>query len=421
MMATSCRAGVAPLFLAVLLSGLAAPALGSTVRASTTTLLSGRPDVRYGEVHTAVPVVELLRLSGDGFDVPAVDDVRVRVSGWGRLYAAETSQLAGDLEMGFLQGRLLNKRLGLTLGRHFVSGGAARVTQVDGASADVAIARGIGLAAYGGVPVVPRFAVARGDALYGGRAYWRKSLNTEVGLSFLELRDHGLVARRDAGLDARFQARKELILSGYGLWGLAEMRLAELDVGPTWTPFSGVQVSAQYRRTAPDLFLQRSSIFSVFADTQRDEVGGGVLWQASRHVGLLGEYHSVWIGEGRGDDPLGRVNFRSDSSGTTTASVQIRWLRIPVNGYVQARIAAARKLTPKVTLALDFDAYQFSQPINGASTSMSTALTASYSIAPKWLVALSGTAGVTPLLESRFEAIAKLVYNFSTTMDGKSP
>ena len=415
------RGSKAARWLAAAVALAAAQASASTVNATSTTLLTGRPDVRYGEVHSAVPIVELVGLSAQGFEVPAVDDLKLRVSGWGRLDAARTGDLAGDLEVAFLQGRLLDRRLALTLGRHIVTGGAARFTQLDGASAEVAIARGFGVAAYGGLPVVPRFAVARGDAVFGGRLFWRRSVSTEVGASVVNVLDHGVFARQDLGLDARYQATKALAVAGYGLWSLAEARLAEVDVGPTYSPTSEVQVSAQYRRTAPDLFLPRSSIFSVFAETRRDEVGASAQYQPRPYLSLFADYHSLWTGDGRGDDLGARASFRSDPTGTTTLAAQARWLRIPSNGYVQVRLSGTRKLLPRLLLALDLDGYAFSQPINGATMSTTAAVTGAYAFAPGWQAVLSGTAGETPLLAQRFELFAKLVYDYSTTTTGKTP
>jgi hypothetical protein len=395
--------------------------MAATVEASSTTLLAGRPDLRLGEVHTAVPIVELVGLSASNFDLPVVDDLKLRVSGWGRLNAADTKQLAGDFEVAFLQGRLLDRRLTLTLGRHVVTGGAARFTHLDGASADVRIAGGVGFAAYGGAPVIPRFAVARGDALYGGRLYWRGALSTEVGASYVQVLDHGRTARQDAGLDARVKLMSGLYFGGFGLWSLAESRLAEVDVGPTWIINDDLQARLQYRRTAPDLFLPRSSIFSVFAETQRDEAGGDLSYQVNPYTGLFADYHSLWTGEGRGDDATLRATFRSDPSSTAVLGGQARLLRIPANGFVEARLFGSYRPIDKLTVALDLDAYQFLQDINGTRTSFTAALTGAYQFLPGWLAVLSGTGGTTVLLQGRFEVLAKLVYNFPTTTSGLTP
>jgi len=403
-----------------------APAAGgqaeaSTVEVSSTTLLAVRPDVRLGEVRSAVPIVELVGLSAQGFEVPAVDDLKLRVSGWGRVDAVEGRDLAGDLEFAFLQGRLFDRRLSLTMGRHLVSGGAARLTQLDGASADVRIGRGLGVSAFGGVPVVPRFAVAKGDLAYGGRVYYRALIDTEVGVSYAHTLDHGLTARQDAGLDARVRLMRGLVVSGYGLWSLAEQRLAEIDIGPTWMATPDVQARVEYRRTAPDLFLPRRSIFSVFAEMQRDEVGGDVSWQLNRWANLFADYFSLWTGDGRGDDASARATFRSDPAARAQFGVQARVFRVPVNGYVQGRVFGSYRAMNKVTVSLDLDGYQFTQAINGARSTFTGALTGSYNFLPGWLAVVSASGGTTVLLQTRYELFAKLVFNYPTTTSGLTP
>ena len=412
--------------LAIAFAGVLATeaASAATVEASSTTLLAGRPDLRLGEVHTALPIVEQVGLSASNFDLPVVDDLKLRVSGWGRLDAADTKALAGDFEIAFLQGRLLSRRLTLSLGRHVVTGGAARFTHLDGASADLRIGGGIGFAAYGGAPVIPRFARAQGDAIYGGRLYWRGSMESEVGASFVQVLDHGRTARMDAGLDARVRVMNGLSFGGFGLWSLAESRLAEVDVGPTWVVNEKLQARLQYRRTAPDLFLPRSSIFSVFAEMQRDEVGGDVSYQVNPYTGLFADYHSVWPGGGRGDDATLRATFRSDPSSTAVFGGQVRLLRMPTSGYVEGRLFGSYRPMDKLTVALDLDGYQFLEDIAGypgIRTTFTAALTGAYQFLPGWLAVLSGTGGTTVQMQSRFELLAKLVYNFPTTTSGRTP
>ncbi|MHB8876438.1 MAG: hypothetical protein ACYC8T_22315, partial [Myxococcaceae bacterium] len=301
------------------------------------------------------------------------------------------------------------------------TGGAARFTHLDGGSADVRIVKGLGLTVYGGLPVIPRMAAAKGDALYGARLYWRAAVGTEVGASYIQVFDHGRTARQDAGLDARVAITRKVALSAYGLWSLYEQRLAEVNVGPDLFLGEDVTVRLEYRRTAPDLFLPRSSIFSVFAETERDEAGGDLGYQLNRWTSLYVDYHSFWTNDGRGDDASARVTFRSDATGRTLAGAQARVFSAPVNGYVQGRLFGTYRPMDKLTVALDLDLYQLFEDVNGTRTSFTSALTGAYNFAPGWLAVLSGTAGTTVLLHSRFEVLAKLVYNFPTTTSGRTP
>ncbi len=79
--------------------------------------------------------------------------------------------------------------------------------------------RGLGITAYGGAPVTPRFATRQGDVAGGGRVFWRRSFDTEVGLSFIEVLDCGLVARQDIGADARVRPTRTLHIRRAGKRG----------------------------------------------------------------------------------------------------------------------------------------------------------------------------------------------------------
>src|SRR5450432_1823937 len=79
-------------------------ARAETVDATSTTLLSGRQDLRDGVVHTAVPVYELVSVRASDLRVPGVEDMSIIMSGWGTAALAETPEdkrVLGDLDLAF--------------------------------------------------------------------------------------------------------------------------------------------------------------------------------------------------------------------------------------------------------------------------------------------------------------------------------
>jgi hypothetical protein len=88
--------------------------------------------------------------------------------------------------------------------------------------------------------------------------------------------------RRDAGVDARIRLFGDLAINGWALWALEEERIAEVAAVATWHPARALFLTADYRHSAPDLMLPRTSILSVFTDTTRDEIGGGFRWEITR-------------------------------------------------------------------------------------------------------------------------------------------
>jgi hypothetical protein len=406
-------AGRAALVLVVAAATHAA-AQPTTVNVSSTTLFAGAPIWRDGQSHTATPIMERVGFSTNGPDNAWFKDVKFNVLGW---VLADPSVLsgervfAGDVDLAYVQATVFDRRLSLRLGRQLVVGGVVRATSIDGLNTELMIWRGIGLAAYGGVPVVPRFAVARGDAIAGGRAFWRKSIDTEMGVSFIELLDHGLTSRRDLGVDARYAPSSVWAFNGLASWSLVEGRLAEGEVTARWEPRLNLQFLATYRRTSPDLFISRGSIFSVFAEEHRDEAGGGVFWKPERWIGLYADARALWVDGGNGVDAVGRATF---NLGVSTLGAELRRLSEPVNGYSQARVWVVRPLSRTLSLSGDLSGFLFDHSINSVPRSISATGSANYAFAPGWRAVVSGVLGDTPFFSRSFEIIGRLAFDFST-------
>lgn len=380
------------------------------------TLISGRPDVVDGQVKTVVPLYQLVGVRAKNIEAPGFDDLGVAVDAWGGLTLPNSSQgvAAGDVNLAFIEGRAFKKHLKLRLGRQFVVGGVARAMYFDGLWAEYRSNVGLGISAFTGIPVDRRFAnFIQGDFVVGTRAFFAPSYTTEVGASFIHMLQRGQVARQDAGLDLRWQPFHTLGVGGAFVWSIADARMAEFDVGPRWTPSANFEVLLNYRRTAPDLFLPRNSIFTVFADTSRDDAGGNITWSPAKFVTLFADARVLWINGQPGFEGSGRVQLRPFRSPATTLTAQYRRLQVPsANGFHQARIAARHVLPSGFGLAVDFETYALDQPVRGQTLSFSMSATATYTINKQWFVGATLFAATTPTFESRYEAVAKLTYLF---------
>jgi hypothetical protein len=234
--------------------------------------------------------------------------------------------------------------------------------------------------------------------------------------------DHGYTARQVAGLDGRY-VLKGVTVGALGMWSIIDQRLAEADLSASWQPLDELQASLEVRRTAPDLFLPRTSILSVFAADTHDEFGGSLYFRPCRCLAFYGDYHYLRYGaEG------GLVGVGLDAQSGHQASVKATWyarfgltlglqgrfLTAPYNGYWEGRLFGSWRATRALTAVIDLDAYWFQNPINGHSESYLGSFSLTYTLSPSWMAALTGLASVTPFFESRFEGVAKLVYNFST-------
>ncbi len=397
--------------IAALIALGSAAASADEVTVYSTTIIGGRPDVVDGQVKSVVPMAELVGVRARMIDLKGFDELSVVADAWGGLTLPGSSAQIGasDVNLVYIEGRAFKKRLKLRLGRQFVTGGVARAMFFDGLFADYRSDSGVGLSAFAGIPVERRFAnLLRGDFVVGSRVYYAPSFTSEVGVSFIHMLQRGALARQNAGFDARWRLANALTLAGAFVWDVAEGRMAEVDIGPRWTPVENVEVLLEYRRTAPELFLPRTSIFTVFADTTRDDAGASVFWQAHPVVGLFGDLRALWINGEQGFEASARVSLRPFRAPSTTLTAQFHRLQIPSNGYQQARVGARHTLPMGLSLAVDLETYVLDRPVRGQTVSFSTSTTATYAINESWLVGATLFAATTPTFESRYEAIAKL-------------
>jgi hypothetical protein len=397
------------------------------------------------------PAYLLLSLAGRDIRGPLGGDVDMVLSSWGRVDPARPRDgrvITGDVGLAYVQGSLLDGRLVLRAGRHVSAGGAARVTALDGVSGVASLWRGLGASAYAGMPVQPHFVLAPYDAVAGARLFYRWKLEAEVGTSVAHYTSQGRLFRQDAGVDGRWVLHRTFTVGGFFLlstatgtgavlaqsgpprqvllgerhlstklasttWNAAWPPLAEADLHATWRPARPLTVALQYRRQSPDLYLSRASIFSVFGNERRDEVGGWSILRAGRRVSLTGDYYLLAGDAGPGQRGGMRGSLHFDFIRRTTLSTEVRFLSLQRNGYVQARAFGTQELLPGVSATLDTDLYVFRKAINGQHVSYTTAATVGYEFLPGWQVLWSGGAGVTPWAHFQLESMLRVSHSFS--------
>jgi len=393
----------------------AAPAAAQVVDATSTTMLRLKPDWRAGDTRTGFWGTEMVGLSVRNIEVSGVDDLSIQLSAWGQLSSLKDSiytDTTGDIDLLYIQGSLFSRHLSLTLGRQLVSGGAARVLQLDGVNATVMIGKGFGVTGYAGAPTVSRFNYPVGEFAFGGRAFWRPSYGSEVGVSFLEIISGSVLSRQDLGLDARWAILSNLWASASGILSLQEQRFADADLNVHWQILPTVEVFAKGQHYSPDLFLPMTSIFSVFAETNRDAVGGGVFWQTTPRLGLYGEYNRLWVDGGHGDEAELRATYRLTRK--STVGLNARFLFVPVNGVTDLRAWVSYALSQRVRLTADVEGTVLSNPVNAKTGSVVGTGGATWAIGSGWSAMLSGSVGVTPFFENLYTLTARIGYNFST-------
>jgi hypothetical protein len=188
-----------------------------------------------------------------------------------------------------------------------------------------------------------------------------------------------------------------------------EARLAEANVAAVFKPHPTVEVTADYRRTAPDLFLPRTSILSVFAQTSRHEAGAMVYLRPAVRVRFYGDYHVVDDDSGVGHRGGGKLTLSLGPGYDALVGTEVRVLHLASRGYTRGRLFVMKRVGA-FSGTLDADLYRLEQAINGQHGSFTGAATIGWDFARGWHAVVTGIGDVTPLVERRFEVIAKLVY-----------
>jgi hypothetical protein len=180
-----------------------------------------------------------------------------------------------------------------------------------------------------------------------------------------------------------------------------------------------LRVEADARYYAPDLFLARNSILSVFSAEDRKDFGAAFTYELKGGVGFgAGGHLVVEPGETEEeDDFLGselaaHVDYER---GPTLVGAEVEYLDALENGYVALRLFGRRDLG-RLFATADVITHMFRESVNGEDFAVTGTLGAGYELAKGFSAVVAGSAGVTPFLEQTFDVMAKLVYNSTYRM-----
>lgn len=398
--------------LLVLLASAPAVASAERLDAAATTVLTGRPDPRNGDVHTVVSVLQLLELEARDLKGPLAQPLSVTFSGWGGGELGEPARgqrAVGDIDLLYVRG-VVADRVDVRLGRQLVTGGTARVLQLDGARVEARLWRGLGATLHGGVPVLRELAWHRGDTLVGGRAFYRQSLLLELGVAAQRRQERFRMSGEDVAFDQRYRPLEGLWLTGFQAISIPERRLAEADLRATCQPADGLELALGVRRTAPDLFLPRTSVLAVFAATARDEVGGGAFVRATRSLDLDLEAFLTDAGSGAGHHLALRADLVPPRRDRGRLGLEARRIAGGGDGTTFLRGFGRLGLGPALQASASVEFAHADALRNGVHDAVTGLLAAGWDVQPGWQLGVSALAGVTPALDQRYEAMARLTY-----------
>jgi hypothetical protein len=193
------------------------------------------------------------------------------------------------------------------LGRFVLSTGAVRPVHIDGGSVRVSGAWGTALEAFGGVPVLPRYASRSYDWLVGGRLSQRVGRWGALGASFVERRQHGARTAQEIGADLVAYALRDLSVSGRFSYDLVSRGVSEVQASGSYgSPDRRIELFTSVRNAS--LILPLTSLFSVLSDAVSLQAGASGRYRVAPRlrVGALAGYRA------QGD--LAGVRLRFDAT-----------------------------------------------------------------------------------------------------------
>jgi hypothetical protein len=376
---------------------------------------------------TVAPLYQYVTLRALDVDAPwSEDSLDIELSGWGsaaviaveRERDADADRLIdGDITIANVRHRFGPAYV--RIGRQIVVTGVSRFSQLDGVAAGGLADFGLGVDAYAGLTVLPRWAERPGyyhlgsaadsllrqpDALpepsradnwmLGSRLFYKHATFGGAGVSFHQQTEAGAIGRRDVGVDLTLTPFSAVALTGDAFVDTDSSQLVEgrllLDVEPS----QKVDVAAEYRRAEPALFLSRQSVLSVFSTEGFDEAGAEVGYRPTSRLRLgAGGWLQVFGGEDTGVRAALSTGVVPDHRRRLMLGLTLGRVSERENGYWSGRASIRWQFLDPAWLTAEHYTYLYDSPIRGIEASNVESVNAEYA-ATRQLRLLLGTSVV---------------------------
>ncbi len=393
---------------------------------------------------TLVPVYEYVTVRVIDLDTAwSKDSTDVELSAWGSALVVAPDEgrdawnerrFDGDVTIANVRHRV--GPASLKLGRQIVTAGSARFSHIDGISAGARSDFGLGLDAYAGLTVLPRWAerpgyqhlgsareslVEQPDALpdptrteywmVGSRLHYTHADKAAFGVSFHEQTEAGELGRRDLGADLAVTPFRELGLAGDAFLDLDSTQLVEARAQAELRPTDRIDVLAEYRRAEPGLLLSRQSVLSVFSTDRFDELGGEVGYRPTSRLTLgLGSWLQVFGGDDPGARASAKAKIVPDRPRRVTLQLVASRVSERENGYWSGRGSVRYRFIDPAAITLEHYVYKYDAPIHGFGTSTVEAAAIQWALTPELGVLFGSSVARTPYASLDAQALLRVSY-----------
>jgi hypothetical protein len=316
----------------------------------------------------------------------------------------------------------------MRLGRFFLTEGAAMET-MDGIFLKARTAVGLGVSAFGGVPVEASItSTEKGDSIYGGRVFFARPGFAELGVSYLQ--EKGTFQgedRKEIGGDLWLRPAGMIELIGRATYNDATGAMAFQRYVVRLTPIAKVDLSVGYEAYKyKDYFqttLNPAFLFPSVDNNDRVRTVFAVIdWEAVKSVTLtLGAKSIRHDADTVGDATRGELgvkyvyNNRRDAAGVSVGVVSADR---DENEYQEYR-GYATYSPEKWRFALDALTHQYKQAINGTKNAYHVVGSAGYQLLE--ILQLSGDLTYTksPRFDKDYAGLIRVSLLFGTGTGGK--
>ncbi len=396
------------------------------------------------EDETLAPIYEYVSLRVEDIDAPwQKDAIDFRLNAWGLVDTMDVSQdrrLTGDLTSALITAHF--GRAYVTLGRQLSIGGAARFTRFDGASAGYHHSSGLGVDAYGGFSVLPRFTGrpeyvmlgSRADSMLrdpsalptssltgfwlgGGRVSWSRETIGAIGLSFHEERQRDALSRRWASIDVNLEPTWWIIAGGVASLDLDSMHTAEARGFVDYRPRGPFSATLDILHSDPSLFLSKTSVLSVFSLDTFTELGGELNYRLKKSVLLGASGHHVWFSDSTSGNRVS-ARIRATWGARDNLVTQLRYGRSheAILGYHTVRGTVSYNFRAPFIATAELHEYIYDQPIRGVRNSTYGSATLEYAEPTRpWRLMIGGFATQSPYADIEMQALARFTYDWQVT------
>ena len=403
------------LFSLILILAVTMPAFGQQISGSSTTMPYYWSDSVMGKDYSYLALYQFTQVGAYDVGVPGMDFV---FSGWGRLDSLESydheNEAAGDgeLQTVYFRWRQEEDIFDVTLGRSFIYMGPV-LERIDGISTKIEVFPGIGVEAFGGIPVVSDVGDREDDYGFGTRVFagYGRYFNFGIsGASFMEKSDPD---RRRLGGDLTLCPVYWFQLFGHGYYDQLYNALYDASGTMIFRPVGDLKLLGQFEHVMPSAFLGMGSIFSVFSYDKISRINSQVSYVIKRRVSLLGEYnHYIYDSTDPANRYGGAIGVLWGERRADTFNIGLYNLDREDNGYLELRGYFMQSLGSKLFCTLDAVGYKLDEKLYGVDQGFYSTGSLGWHIIEALDLQISGFYGFSPFYEEDFRGLLKLSHNF---------